>query len=160
MVQPRRSQSRDAHLATGWVFAISSSSVLFLFDQEGMNFLRRAQVMYTWRPQAVRDACEARCENNYTMTMSLGIRPSMRSRYSEDSSGCIAGLPRFYLAQAYGALQKPVLSARFCAETMSRQLEAVMFTCYKSGDSQCLSISTTRRWICQYFVWKTMRNQP
>lgn len=67
--------------------------------KEGMNFLRRAQVMYMRRPQHVRDACEERCENNYTMTM-------------------------FYLAQAYGALQKPALSARFCAETMSRQLES------------------------------------
>ena len=28
------------------------------------------------------------------------------------------------MAQAYGALQKPGLSARFCAETMSRQLES------------------------------------
>lgn len=67
--------------------------------KEGMNFLRRAQVMYHQRPQAVKDVCEERCENNYTMTM-------------------------FYLAQAYGALQKPALSARFCAETMSRQLES------------------------------------
>eukprot|EP00931_Biecheleriopsis_adriatica_P104369 TRINITY_DN79050_c0_g1_i1.p1 TRINITY_DN79050_c0_g1~~TRINITY_DN79050_c0_g1_i1.p1 ORF type:complete len:702 (+),score=166.97 TRINITY_DN79050_c0_g1_i1:48-2153(+) len=67
--------------------------------REGMNFLRRAQVMYVNRPQTVREVCEARCENNYTMTM-------------------------FYLAQAYGALQKPALSARFCAETMSRQLES------------------------------------
>jgi len=67
--------------------------------KEGMNFLRRAQVMYVRRPQHVRDVCEERCENNYTMTM-------------------------FYLAQAYGALQKPALSARFCAETMSRQLES------------------------------------
>ncbi|CAJ1422020.1 unnamed protein product, partial [Effrenium voratum] len=67
--------------------------------KEGMNFLRRAQVMYQKRPQAVRDQCEDRCENNYTMTM-------------------------FFLAQAYGALQKPHLSARFCAETMSRQLES------------------------------------
>ncbi|CAE6920212.1 unnamed protein product [Symbiodinium natans] len=70
--------------------------------KEGMNFLRRAQVMYSRRPQAVRDACEERCENNYTMTM-------------------------FYLAQAYGALQKPTLSAHFCAETMSRQLESNSF---------------------------------
>eukprot|EP00930_Biecheleria_cincta_P004222 TRINITY_DN105120_c0_g1_i1.p1 TRINITY_DN105120_c0_g1~~TRINITY_DN105120_c0_g1_i1.p1 ORF type:complete len:712 (+),score=147.81 TRINITY_DN105120_c0_g1_i1:31-2136(+) len=66
---------------------------------ESMNFLRRAQIMYVNRPQAVRESCEQRCENNYTLTM-------------------------FYLAQAYGALQKPALSARFCAETMSRQLES------------------------------------
>lgn len=55
--------------------------------------------MYHHRPEAVKEVCEERCENNYTMTM-------------------------FYLAQAYGALQKPSLSARFCAETMSRQLES------------------------------------
>ncbi|CAK9049214.1 KIF-binding protein (Protein KBP) [Durusdinium trenchii] len=67
--------------------------------KEGMNFLRRAQVMYHQRPDAVRESCEERCENNYTMTM-------------------------FFLAQAYGALQKPNLSARFCCETMSRQLES------------------------------------
>ena len=36
-----------------------------------MNFLRRAQVMYHQRPQAVKDVCEERCENNYTMTMPL-----------------------------------------------------------------------------------------
>ena len=36
---------------------------------------------------------------------------------------CRLSTLRFYLAQAYGALQKPSLSARFCAETMSRQLE-------------------------------------
>ncbi|CAK8998388.1 unnamed protein product [Durusdinium trenchii] len=71
----------------------------FCFIQEGMNFLRRAQVMYHQRPDAVRESCEERCENNYTMTM-------------------------FFLAQAYGALQKPNLSARFCCETMSRQLES------------------------------------
>ena len=39
--------------------------------EEGMNFLRRAQVMYMRRPQSVRDAFEERCENNYTMTMPL-----------------------------------------------------------------------------------------
>lgn len=38
-------------------------------SQEGMNFLRRAQVMYHHRPQAVKEQCEERCENNYTMTM-------------------------------------------------------------------------------------------
>lgn len=65
---------------------------------EGMNFLRRAQIMFTKRPQAVKDSIEQRADDNFTLTM-------------------------FYLAQAYGALQKPALSARFCAETMSRQLE-------------------------------------
>jgi len=65
---------------------------------EGMNFLRRAQIMYLNRPQAVKDTCEDQAENNYTLTM-------------------------FYLAQAYGGLKKPGLSARFCAETMSRQLQ-------------------------------------
>jgi len=65
---------------------------------EGMNFLRRAQIMFLNRPDSVREAEAARSEDNYTLTM-------------------------FYLAQAYGALQKPGLSARFCAETMSRQLE-------------------------------------
>jgi hypothetical protein len=65
---------------------------------EGMNFLRRAQIMFLNRPQAVRDTCDAQAENNYTLTM-------------------------FYLAQAYGGLKKGGLSARFCAETMSRQLQ-------------------------------------
>ena len=37
--------------------------------EEGMNFLRRAQVMYHHRPDAVKEVCEERCENNYTMTM-------------------------------------------------------------------------------------------
>lgn len=66
--------------------------------REGMNFLRRAQIMFLNRPQAVRDQQEQRAEDNYTLTM-------------------------FFLAQAYGALQKPGLSARFCAATLSRQLE-------------------------------------
>ncbi|CAE7228269.1 KIFBP [Symbiodinium sp. CCMP2592] len=96
--------NRGGHKA-GMLSFLSSHSLLVMLDghmssaQEGMNFLRRAQVMYMRRPQHVRDVCEERCENNYTMTM-------------------------FYLAQAYGALQKPALSARFCAETMSRQLES------------------------------------
>jgi len=66
--------------------------------KEGMNYLRRAQIMYEQRPKAVRDEVEQRAADNFTLTM-------------------------FYLAQAYGALQKPGLSARFCAETMSQQLE-------------------------------------
>lgn len=44
---------------------------------EGMNFLRRAQIMYLHRPQEVIDTCDASANNNYTLTM-------------------------FYLAQAYG----------------------------------------------------------
>lgn len=65
---------------------------------EGMNFLRRAQIMYMNQPEEVKKAEGSRIEDNYTLTM-------------------------FYLAQAYGALQKPALSALFCAKTMSRQLE-------------------------------------
>ena len=33
-------------------------------------------------------------------------------------------LTQFYLAQAYGGLQKAGLSARFCAETMSPRISA------------------------------------
>jgi len=65
---------------------------------EGMNFLRRAQLMYLNRPEEVRTTCDQQAEEKYTLTM-------------------------FYLAQAYGALNKPTLSARFCAKTMSQQLE-------------------------------------
>lgn len=65
---------------------------------EGMNFLRRAQIMFVNRPQEVRDTCDQQSDNKYTLTI-------------------------FYLAQAYGGLAKPGLSARFCAETLSRQLQ-------------------------------------
>lgn len=65
---------------------------------QGMNYLRRAQIMFEKRPDSVRQACEQKAADNYTLTM-------------------------FYLAQAYGALRKPGLSARFCAETMSQQLD-------------------------------------
>lgn len=67
---------------------------------EGMNYLRRAQIMFENRPDCVRQDpnYNQRSADNYTLTM-------------------------FYLAQAYGALQKPGLSARFCAETMSQQLD-------------------------------------
>lgn len=50
-----------------------------LGTEEGMNFLRRAQVMYHQRPQAVKDVCEERCENNYTMTMPLDRKAFWRS---------------------------------------------------------------------------------
>eukprot|EP00927_Polykrikos_kofoidii_P023284 TRINITY_DN21501_c0_g1_i1.p1 TRINITY_DN21501_c0_g1~~TRINITY_DN21501_c0_g1_i1.p1 ORF type:complete len:774 (-),score=146.88 TRINITY_DN21501_c0_g1_i1:43-2319(-) len=65
---------------------------------QGMNYLRRSQIMFMKRPAAVTLECEEKAKNNYTLTM-------------------------FYLAQAYGALKKPGLSARFCAETLSQQLE-------------------------------------
>ena len=39
--------------------------------KEGLNFLRRAQVMYNRRPKAVEEQCPERCENHYTMTMRL-----------------------------------------------------------------------------------------
>ncbi|CAK0881264.1 unnamed protein product [Prorocentrum cordatum] len=65
---------------------------------EGFNYLRRAQIMFVNRPAVVREQREERANDHYTLTM-------------------------FYLAQAYGHLQKPALSARFCAETMARQLE-------------------------------------
>jgi len=54
--------------------------------------------MHLNRPASIKEACEDQAENNYTLTM-------------------------FYLAQAYGGLKKGGLSARFCAETMSRQLQ-------------------------------------
>ena len=73
--------NRGGHKA-GMLSFISSPSPLVMLDghvssaEEGMNFLRRAQVMYVRRPQHVRDVCEERCENNYTMTMSLGLQTS------------------------------------------------------------------------------------
>ena len=58
----------------------STMPSLFRVAEEGMNFLRRAQVMYQKRPQAVRDQCEDRCENNYTMTMRLGAHQTRARR--------------------------------------------------------------------------------
>merc|ERR1719357_1027038 len=66
--------------------------------QQGMNFLRRAQIMFERRPEPVRQSHEQQAASNHTLTI-------------------------FYLAQAYAGLQKSSLSARFCAETMSQQLE-------------------------------------
>lgn len=88
---------------------------------EGMNFLRRAQIMFLNRPAAVRETHDEQADNNYTLTM-------------------------FYLAQAYGGLQKPALSARFCAETMSRQLE------HNTGDRRPQEIKERDPFDCKDWV--------
>eukprot|EP00928_Gymnodinium_smaydae_P026206 TRINITY_DN20643_c0_g1_i1.p1 TRINITY_DN20643_c0_g1~~TRINITY_DN20643_c0_g1_i1.p1 ORF type:complete len:740 (+),score=199.57 TRINITY_DN20643_c0_g1_i1:108-2327(+) len=66
---------------------------------EALNFLRRAQIMFAARPSSTRNSKEEQVATSiHLMTM-------------------------LNLAQAYGGLGKAGLSARFCAETLSRQLE-------------------------------------
>eukprot|EP00746_Dinoflagellata_sp_MGD_P168212 gnl/MRDRNA2_/MRDRNA2_99474_c0_seq1.p1 gnl/MRDRNA2_/MRDRNA2_99474_c0~~gnl/MRDRNA2_/MRDRNA2_99474_c0_seq1.p1 ORF type:complete len:714 (-),score=179.47 gnl/MRDRNA2_/MRDRNA2_99474_c0_seq1:13-2154(-) len=64
------------------------------FDH-AFNYLRRGQIMYLNRPAELQN--EKALDNSYTLTL-------------------------FHLAQAYGGMSKSELSAKFCAETMERQL--------------------------------------
>ncbi|CAD7973066.1 unnamed protein product [Amoebophrya sp. A25] len=65
---------------------------------KALDFLRRAQVLYHRKPAKMPGNSEEHCDNYYTLT-------------------------QFYLAQAYGAMQNSGLSAKYCCETLSRQLQ-------------------------------------
>eukprot|EP00929_Paragymnodinium_shiwhaense_P087163 TRINITY_DN47445_c0_g1_i1.p1 TRINITY_DN47445_c0_g1~~TRINITY_DN47445_c0_g1_i1.p1 ORF type:complete len:739 (-),score=205.21 TRINITY_DN47445_c0_g1_i1:2-2218(-) len=65
---------------------------------QGMNYLRRAQIMFKQRPEAVRTTNDELVNNNYTLT-------------------------KFQLGQAYGGLKKEGIAALYLAETMHYQLK-------------------------------------